>query len=293
MDKQTFYRELSSRLMTLGIPDDFISRHITQFEAHFKGKSDEEIQAEISKLGDLDKVAARIKKMTDKVINEAHSEQETAKSEATSAVTESDELPKKKAPAKAVKEKEVIEPITHEDTDNDEYVRIASKDEYVQVNNEDATPERVNTISNAPIDPEEIARNRKKFWTWFAIVLPLIVIAIGLTAYAFVFAFVMLAMVILISIGLLVFTTAGGTVMSVLGLIFGVSQMLSSVPVGLYECGVAICIGGVALLLGILIYNFIIRVIPYVVKQLLVFIKYVIKKYKELYIYIKKECIGI
>ena len=293
MDKQTFYSELSSRLVTLGIPDDFISRHIAQFDAHFNGKNEDEIAAEISKLGDLDKVAARIKKMTDKVINEANIEQEATNTENASSVTVSEPSPNIKAPAKAVKENEAKQPISSSAPDQDEFVRIASKEDHIHIKPENTVQERINTISNAPIDPEELSRNRKKFWTWFAIALPLIAIVIGLTAFAFAFAFFMLAMMILISIGLLVFITAGGTVMSVMGLIFGVSQMLSSVPVGLYECGVAICIGAIALFVGILIYNFAVRLMPFAAKQLLVFVKYVIKKYREIYIYIKKECVGI
>ena len=101
------------------------------------------------------------------------------------------------------------------------------------------------------------------------------------------------AIVILISIGTLIFVTAAGTLVSVFGLIFGVSQMINNVPVGLYECGVAIMIGAFALAIGILVYNFAVRFMPLVAKWLIQFVKYVIRKYRELYVNLKKECIGL
>ena len=127
----------------------------------------------------------------------------------------------------------------------------------------------------------------------FILTLPLTAVTLAITGAAFALAFFMIAVVILISVGALVLITALGTVVSVLGLIFGVSQMMANLPVGLYECGIAICVGSIALFCGILVYNFAVRLMPFIAKELLIFMRFVFRKYRELYIYLKRECVGI
>ena len=291
MDKQTFYSELTTRLQKLGIPDEFISRHIAQFEAHFSGKSDDNVKAEIAKLGDLDKVAARIKKMTDKVIEEARLEQEN---NVKSAQVSQNEIQQKNNVSKQpVNEEDVKLPFSNERIEENDYIEYEVQEDHIHVRKEKPVHERVNNIRNAPIDPETIAKNRRKFWILFILTLPLTAVTLAITGAAFALAFFMIAVVILISVGALVLITALGTVVSVLGLIFGVSQMMANLPVGLYECGIAICVGSIALFCGILVYNFAVRLMPFIAKELLIFMRFVFRKYRELYIYLKRECVGI
>ena len=66
MDKQTFYTQLSEKLSALGVGEEYINRHLNQFDNYFSEKSDEEVSQEISKLGSIDRVAARIKRITEK-----------------------------------------------------------------------------------------------------------------------------------------------------------------------------------------------------------------------------------
>lgn len=291
MDKQTFYSELTTRLQKLGIPDEFISRHIAQFEAHFSGKSDDNVKAEIAKLGDLDKVAARIKKMTDKVIEEARLEQEN---NVKSAQVSQNEIQQKNNVSKQpVNEEDVKLPFSNERIEENDYIEYEVQEDHIHVRKEKPVHERVNNIRNAPIDPETIAKNRRKFWILFILTLPLTAVTLAITGAAFALAFFMIAVVILISVGALVLITALGTVVSVLGLIFGVSQMMANLPVGLYECGIAVCVGSIALFCGILVYNFAVRLMPFIAKELLIFMRFVFRKYRELYIYLKRECVGI
>ena len=44
MDKQTFYAELTERLLNVGLSNEFIERHLTQFDSYFKGKNDDEVE---------------------------------------------------------------------------------------------------------------------------------------------------------------------------------------------------------------------------------------------------------
>lgn len=296
MDKQTFYAELTEKLLNAGLSHEYIKRHLAQFDGYFKGKNDEEVAAEISKLGDLDKVAARIKRMTEKAINDAKEENETKKQEERRepVIVNADnenlqEAMKTDAPNDSDDDVVVFEKIT--DADSSEYNVLTEA--HGTKRGEILQTETDTSVTSAPIDPKVIEQNRKKFWIIFAATLPIILSILAATAMGFGFLFFCVALVILLSIGTLIFVTAAGTLVSVFGLIFGVSQMLSSVPIGLYECGVAIMIGAFALAIGILVYNFAVRFMPIVAKWLLKLVHYVIRKYRELYVNLKKECIGL
>ncbi len=300
MDKQTFYAELTERLLNVGLSQEYIDRHLAQFDGYFKGKNDDQVSAEIAKLGDLDKVAARIKRMTEKAISEAREENEAKQRETQNEPIivnrDDDEINDETvniAPGSLDDDVLVFDKVTDsepsvESADDDVRVEAhgTKRGEIVQIDTD-------TSVTSAPIDPRIIEQNRKKFWVIFAATLPITLSILAATAAAFALMFFGVAIVILISIGTLIFVTAAGTLVSVFGLIFGVSQMLTSVPVGLYECGVAVMIGAFALAIGILVYNFAVRFMPIVAKWLLKFVHYVIRKYRELYVNLKKECIGL
>ncbi len=305
MDKQTFYAELTERLLNIGLSREYIERHLTQFDGYFKGKNDDEIAAEIAKLGDLDKVAARIKRMTEKAIKEAQEENAAKQNneekapvivnrEENEVVSEPEVVTVDENAAVELDDDAVVfEPIA----DNTPSVEDVADDKQVEAHGtkrgEIIPADNDSSVTSAPIDPEIIEQNRRKFWIIFAATLPITLAILAGTAFGFGLLFFGVAIVILISIGTLIFVTAAGTLVSVFGLIFGVSQMLTSVPIGLYECGVAIMIGAFALAIGILVYNFAVRFMPIVAKWLLKFVHYVLRKYREIYVNLKKECIGL
>ena len=308
MNKQTFYKELTDRLTALELGPEYIQRHINQFEGYFGGKTDEQVEAEIAKLGDLDRVAARIKRMTDKVIAEAQAEQGTKEKAKVNDIANRSEEELGDAPAENPAE------TSNKKEDSDEGVNVVSEEKIrTQFDTEEDNVKSFDpeshgtkrgsrgvikadpstTVKNAPIDPAIIDKNRKKFWIIFAATSPITLVVLLATAAAFAFAFFAIAMLILLATGAVVAITAGGSAITLFGLIFGVSQMITSVPIGLYECGIAINIGAISLFAGILVYNFAVRLMPYAAKWLLVFMKYVFRKYRELFVYLKKECIGL
>lgn len=319
MDKQTFYAELSERLLNIGLSREYIERHIAQFESYFNGKSDSEISAEISKLGDLDKVAARIKRMTEKSINDAKIENEANTEKVNNAEnTENTENNENEITEQVnANNDEIINREENELTDAAEDVKLSDDDVTVFEGFEELSDNKDNVsifsyheshgtkrgvavadqnsspVTVSALDQETIEKNRKKFWIIFAATSPITAALLAATAVAFALAFFAIAVIILIAVGALVFITAAGTIVSIFGLIFGASQMINSVPVGLYECGVSVMIAAVAIFVGILVYNFAVRLMPYAAKWLLVFLRYVARKYRELYVYLKKECIGL
>lgn len=305
MDKQTFYAELTERLLKIGLSHEYIDRHLVQFDGYFKGKSDDEIEAEIAKLGDLDRVAARIKRMTEKAIKDAQLEN-SAKSQSNKQIQEENipdegtvkadsESTQPDNSSEEIQDDDVVvfEPVDEKEHEIENVSREPISEPHGTKRGEIAMTDNNDSISSAPIDPELIEQNRRKFWTMFAVALPVTLAVIAGTVFGFGLMFFAVALVILMSICTLIFVTAAGTLVSVFGLIFGVSQMISNVPIGLYECGVAIMIGAFSLAIGILVYNFAVRFMPIVAKWLLNFVHYVIRKYREIYVNLKKECIGL
>lgn len=316
MDKQTFYAELSERLLNVGLSREYIERHIAQFESYFSGKSDSEVSAEISKLGDLNKVAARIKRMTEKSINEAKIENE-AKTHNNVNTENADNNEKKIDEQQSSDNDEIINREEDELITESGDIKLTDDDVTVFEKHEQSSDDtdigadfandgshgtkrgiavfddKPSSVTVSALDQETIDKNRKKFWIIFAATSPVTAALLAATAAAFALAFFLIAVIILIAVGALVFITAAGTVVSVFGIIFGASQMLNSVPIGLYECGVSVIIAAIAMFVGILVYNFAVRLMPYAAKWLLVFMRYVARKYRELYVYLKKECIGL
>ena len=304
MDKKTFYKELTERLVKLGLPNEYIDSHIAQFDGYFSGKNDSEISLEIEKLGDLDKVARRIKRMTDKAINGANPQDNSENEHRKKAVKheeKADEAVVNVENTENYSDSAIDDDVTvFEDSHHNDFEEAFSED-FEYVNDDHATKrgrslirrESDNSLADLPVDQKTMDERKKKFMIIFFSTLPITIAVILATVGIFGFVFCALAMVILLAIGGLVFVTAAGTLISVFGLIFGASQMLTSVPVGLYECGVSIMIGAFALALGVLVYNFAVRLMPYAARWLLVFVKYVIRKYRELYVHLKKEWLGL
>lgn len=318
MDKQSFYKELSGRLEVLGVDKEHIDRHLKQFDGFFDGKNDEEVEKEIEKLGDLDRVAARIKRMTDKIIS---AEKEEAKS-ASAAVAdvpastekEADVVAEAPQKAPARKRAKVLDELNQlpdkkaPSTDFDDGVsavtpdKIASSLDTAERNASiDAVGKKrgnddvafLDEVATVAPDDETIEKNRRKFWIIFAAVSPITLAALALLAGLFAFAFFMIAILIILSVAALVAITACGTLISVFGVIFGAAQIISSMPIGLYEIGLSIMIGSVAMFAGILVYNFAVRLMPLAARWLLVFMRFLIKKIRQLFVYLKKECIGL
>ena len=315
MDKQTFYTQLSEKLSALGVGEEYINRHLNQFDNYFSEKSDEEVSQEISKLGSIDRGAARIKRITEKTAldNESNEHQAATETVPCESNSDADETESEKSSEKRQqtgefsfvtrKKEPAYEASLAQKYDSNtppqnrqSSASLSSKD----ISNQDIKRSKVKSVTETPLgtvgytvpDNETIKNNTRKFWLLFAATLPLTAAVVFAVALLFASAFFAIAVLIIAAVALLVAMTAAGTLTSVFGLIFGVAQMLSSLPIGLYECGLSIIIGSVVLFCGILVYNFAVRLMPFAAKWLLVFAKYVIKKAKELYVYFKKECIG-
>lgn len=102
--------------------------------------------------------------------------------------------------------------------------------------------------------------------------------------------FAVMAVMIVAMIVALIAVIIAGTAVSLIGIIYGVTQLFTTLPVGLFELGLGVTVGGAAMLVGILIYNFAVRLLPFAMKYLGVFLGFTLRKIKGLYRLLKREC---
>lgn len=138
------------------------------------------------------------------------------------------------------------------------------------------------------VEPEKI-QDTKMFWILFAaslpITIPLALIALGIFGLMWGAVFAVIGG----SVAFLIATVTAGCALSLVGIIYGITQLFVSVPVGLYEIGIGIVIAGIVMFVGILIYNFAIRLVPKLIKLVYKLFLYVLGKLRELFNYLRRE----
>jgi hypothetical protein len=115
---------------------------------------------------------------------------------------------------------------------------------------------------------------------------------LGAIAFAIVLGlWVALAVVIAVLLLALVGIVVAGTAYSVLGLIFGIIEAFSgNAAAAVFEVGLALCVGGVVMFIGIWVYNFAIRFIPFIIKKLGVLLVLIFKLFKKALVKLKALC---
>lgn len=130
----------------------------------------------------------------------------------------------------------------------------------------------------------------RKFYIILACTSPLWGFAALLAAAAFLFVVGALSASIVVIIAGIFVGVAVGTTLALIGIIYGITQLFEYSPIGMYEIGLGIMIGGIVMFLGVLAYNIAVRLVPYLLKKLMVFLSFAIHKCIELYYYVKGRC---
>ncbi len=117
-------------------------------------------------------------------------------------------------------------------------------------------------------------------------------VAALLLAYAVIALGLIVLMPVLMAafvIGLVVWVAAGSLV-ALVAVIYGISQLFIVVPIGMFELGLGVAAIGLTMFIGILIYNIAVRLLPFLLRQFIRF-QSVFKGFlQDLYYYVKGEC---
>ena len=137
---------------------------------------------------------------------------------------------------------------------------------------------------------EEPSPNSRMFWILFAVSLPVTVpLALCLLAL-FVAGWAALAVLLVGAIGALIGVVAGGTALALVGVVYGITKLFSVLPVGLYEIGLGVMVGSAVMFFGILLYNFAIRLVPWLMRLIGRLFMYTWGRAVALFRFLRKEC---
>ncbi len=129
---------------------------------------------------------------------------------------------------------------------------------------------------------------------WLFIVMAIVLVPIAFVLGTVIFAFFIglwlaLAVVITLLLVGLVALVAAGSILSIAGLIFGVIELISgNNAAGMFEIGLALIVGAVVMFVGIWLYNFAVRFIPFIIKKLGVLLVKIFALFKKSFRKIKE-----
>lgn len=285
-DKQSFLDKLHAALVKRGIADADIRPYIERFDRFYDRMVSDQSQVSAESLGDIENIADNIAAQIGERYNEIN---RLAERTMTMGAVKADDPPPSPLP-QPVPEPEPI-PVEEDYElveENAPTGLVPASDGLEEIFDEELEEVPSNRLPD--YEEEEPAPNSTMFWVLFAVSLPvtLPLALAGLAVFLAVWA-AMIAM-ILAAVGTLVVLTAGGSALSLVGIIYGVIQLFSVVPVGLYEIGMGIIIAGIIMFVGILIYNVAVRLLPFLMRMVWRLFCFVLKKLRVLFNFLRREC---
>ncbi|MBR5515804.1 MAG: hypothetical protein IKU52_06345 [Clostridia bacterium] len=128
------------------------------------------------------------------------------------------------------------------------------------------------------------------FWTLFILTLPITLPLLLSIAVLFGIAYVAVTGIIIAFAAAMISCVAIGTALSLIGIIYGITETLTVPVLGAFEIGLGVAIGGITILVSVLLYNIAIRFAPFLYKCITRLAKFVIEKLLDLFYIAKKEC---
>jgi uncharacterized membrane protein len=285
-DKQSFLDKLHAALVKRGIADADIRPYIERFDRFYDRMISDQSEVSAESLSDIENIADNIAAQIGERYNEIN---RLAERTMTMGTVKADDPP----PAPLPKAMPAPEPIPEEEDyelveENPPTGLVPASDGLEEIFDDEL--EEVPSTRLPDYEEEEPAPNSTMFWVLFAVSLP-VTVPLALAGLA-VFLAVWAAMIALIlaAVGALVLLTAGGSALSLVGIIYGVIQLFSVVPVGLYEIGMGVIIAGGIMFVGILIYNVAVRLLPFLMRMVWRLFCFVLKKLRVLFNFLRREC---
>lgn len=296
-DKHSFLGRLKERLIAKGVSEADAAPYLSQFDKYYDRMASDDL-ATAETLLDIESIADNI---TSQVKERYEEIDRLAAMSMSTPIVAPEDMPTMEAQIPAVTD-DIIEDVEEyevfEDTDQDELVpyedyateEIAGESEAVSAEAEEITEYTEESSTRLPdyVEPEKIQES-KMFWLLFAVSLPVTLPLALIVLLIFGVMWGGLAAVTAGAVLALIGAVCAGTAVSLVGIIYGIAQFKEAIPVGLYEIGIGIVAAGITLCVGILIYNFTVRLMPKLFKLVTKLFKYTMKRLKELFNYLRKE----
>lgn len=276
MELNIFMRELQSALIERGISEQIAVKQVSNFQRSFTEDDLSEIEA-IQTNDEIEKLADSISAAIVKKMKAARAAQASAESPAPVPAPQVKKKPPQPtadpipSPKPKQAPKQVSKPVPKQDVQD---LFDDSSDEYFEY-----APDSGNTT-----------RGMILFWVGAFLTLPFTVTILAGIFLIFAALFIGLAALVVAGCVLLTGVVAAGAVVSLVGIIFGITQLFSFVAAGIYEIGLGIMVAGAVLFTAVLIYNISVRFFPWLIVQVGTFMGFVYGKLKDLFLLIRREC---
>lgn len=154
-------------------------------------------------------------------------------------------------------------------------------------------PQKSNAVTDPVTDPEYYSKapaakkpadteNKTLFWVLFCAAVPLGAILCAAAVALFAGLILLLAAAAIGFVAALIAIVGAGCSIALIGIIYGAYKIVTGVvPIGLYEIGLGITVGSVASLIGILMYNIAIRLVPFLMKKLTELVGFGLRKARD------------
>ncbi len=283
MELNIFIKHLEGSLINRGISPDVVDKHIHTLQRTFTDDDLREIQS-LQSAEEVEEIAENIYQLLQK--NKIKARTAKPAEEPTEPQKKTAQPQPKPTPPQEPAPKPAPEPITQKVSTKP--VSSAPRPRKAPVVDDD--PLFFDDNDYAPKKNSRGAKGFYIFWLVFIFTLP---ITIGLAAAffgVFIGAFAALSALIVGLIAALIALVAVGAAVSLVGIIFGITQLFSFVAAGVYEIGLGVMVIGVVMLAGILIYNFAIRFLPWVIRKVWTLMIFTCGKIRDLFMYLRREC---
>ncbi len=276
MELNIFMRELQSALVQRGIPEELAAKQVSNFRRSFTEDDLSEIEA-IQTNDEIDQLADSISAAIVKKMKAARAAQAARNAAPQSPIPA--EPRTQPEPAEPIPPKPAPQPKPHTNP------KPAPKQDVRDLFDDDAdeyfeySPESATTT-----------RGMILFWVGLFLTLPLTIAVLAGIFLVFAALFIGLAALVVAGCVVLAGVTAAGAVVSLVGIIFGITQLFSFVAAGIYEIGLGIMVAGAVLFVAVLIYNISVRFFPWLIVQVGTFMGFVYGKLKDLFLLIRREC---
>ncbi len=256
-------------------------------------KETEEERRDQARAEELKQVAiARAQEDDPELVAQIFSEEATPRSTAETVQEEFDPIidavDPQSRPDVAFEESELSRIFEAEDTDSEYDYSIEDFEE------SEAMAEPENEGFENMQKPERVKREKVKgsplFWALFILTLPITLPILAVITVFFGIIYIAVTLLIVAFSLIMVSVVAGGTALALIGIIYGITQCFGNLPIGLFEIGLGIAIGGVTMLVSVLLYNLAVRFIPRLYKLVNRFAGTVYSKIGDLFYTLKKEC---
>ena len=295
MEKNAFLRELALILRQRGLSDEDVRIRIEKISSFVDGLSQEERNALIGGNPNVAAIADRL------------FQRDSASAQRTQASADAAPQPKRTATPVQKAEEDAADSfkITSDYKKNakssdarsensaDSQKKVAEirrrdEEKLKQLKTEAQKPRKKIAAQNLTLSQKY--ESERNFWVIFFCCIPILFFFGAILLTVFVALFFGLIALIIILVAALAIAVAAGSAISLIGIGYGILQLLSNPAVGLYEAGMGIMVAGITMLVGVLIYNAAIRLIPWTMKRLRGLFKFVLKKLGVLGEYLKGVC---